>query len=51
MNDCRTLLKTTNLPYYLWFYDVQFVTILRNSVYNDTLQSSAREKAGLPELT
>ncbi|CCK70632.1 integrase catalytic domain-containing protein KNAG_0E03750 [Huiozyma naganishii CBS 8797] len=48
MNDCRTLLKTTNLLYHLWFYAVQFATLLKNSVYNDTLQSSARAKAGLP---
>ncbi|CCK67876.1 uncharacterized protein KNAG_0A01870 [Huiozyma naganishii CBS 8797] len=50
MNDCRTLLKTTNLPHHLWFYAVQFATLLRNSVYNDTIQSSARAKANLPGI-
>ncbi|CCK68830.1 uncharacterized protein KNAG_0B03890 [Huiozyma naganishii CBS 8797] len=50
LNDCRTLLKTTKLPYHLWFHAVQFATLQRNSVYNDSIRASARAKAGLPGI-
>lgn len=47
LNDCRTLLKSTHLPLHLWFYAVQYATIIRNSVYNNQLNGSPRSKIGL----
>lgn len=50
LNDCRTLLTSAKLPNHLWFYAIQFSTIIRNSVFNTTIQNSPRVKAGLPGL-
>lgn len=50
LNDCRTLLQSVNLPIDLWFYAVQFATIMRNSIVSSTIGDSPRAKAGLTGL-
>ena len=50
LNDCRTLLTSSALPEYIWFYAIQFSTIIRNTVFNSVIQNSPRAQAGLPGL-
>ena len=50
LNDCRTLLQSVNLPIDLWFYAVQFATIMRNSIVSSSIGDSPRAKAGLTGL-
>ncbi|CCD25836.2 integrase catalytic domain-containing protein NDAI_0G00600 [Naumovozyma dairenensis CBS 421] len=50
LNDCRTLLSSSNLPASLWFYAVDFATLRRNAFINSSTNSSARAKAGLAGL-
>lgn len=50
LNDCRTLLTSTNLPNSLWFYAVEFATTMRNAFVNSTHKISPRGKAGLAGL-
>lgn len=50
LNDCRTLLQSVNLPIDLWFYAVQFATIMRNSIVSSSIGDSTRAKAGLTGL-
>ena len=42
LNDCRTLLSATHLPNNLWFYAVEFATLMRNSFINSTNKISFR---------
>lgn len=50
LNDCRTLLKSSGLSLHLWFYAVQFSTLMRNSVITSSIGTSSRAKAGLAGL-
>ncbi|CCD23648.1 uncharacterized protein NDAI_0B06160 [Naumovozyma dairenensis CBS 421] len=50
LNDCRTLLSSSKLPANLWFYAVDFATLMRNAFINSSTNSSARAKAGLAGL-
>ena len=50
LNDCRTLLSSTNLPNSLWFHAVEFATMMRNAFVNSTNKFSPRGKAGLAGL-
>ncbi|QLG70918.1 hypothetical protein HG535_0A08650 [Zygotorulaspora mrakii] len=50
LDDCRTLLRSSNLPLHLWFYAVQFSTLMRNSLITSSVGTSSRAKAGLTGL-
>ena len=47
LNDCRTLMASSRLPHHLWYYTVQYATIIRNSIYNNSLKASPRSIVGL----
>ena len=47
LNDCRTLMTSARLPHHLWYYAVQYATIIRNSIYNNSLKASPRSTVGL----
>ncbi|CCF56958.1 hypothetical protein KAFR_0B06620 [Kazachstania africana CBS 2517] len=50
LNDCRTLLKATNLPNNMWYHAVEFATLIRNTMINSSINDSPRAKAGLEGL-
>lgn len=50
LNDCRTLLKASQLPPHLWIFAVQLSAIIKNSVYNKRLGTSPRAIAGISGL-
>lgn len=47
LNDCRTLMLSAKLPEHLWYYAVQYSTLIRNSIYNLSMKDSPRSKVGL----
>lgn len=47
LNDCRTIMNSAKLPHHLWYYAVQYATIIRNSIYNNSMRDSPRSKVGL----
>ncbi|EDO17438.1 Tkp1 protein [Vanderwaltozyma polyspora DSM 70294] len=50
LDDCRTLLESSGLSPHLWFYSVEFATLIRNALLNTTYKTSARARAGLAGL-
>ena len=47
LNDCRTLMHAAKVPQHLWYYAVQYATLMRNSIYNVSMKASPRSKVGL----